>query len=144
MRLAARDVCYARRVICAAGDIILESETLVLLLLAAAGCALGSVARDGLVRRFRSRAGRADLGVLAANLLACAVVGCTAVLGSPLHAFVVVGFAGGLSTWSGLAIEVAGAMREARWTRVLLHVPGAFAIALGVYLAARAITGGAA
>lgn len=129
--------------ICAAGDIF-EFETMVVLVLAGIGAALGSVARDALVHRFRSRAGRADLGVLAANLLACAVVGSAAVLGSSLHALVVVGFAGGLSTWSGLAIEVAGAMREGRWMRILLHVPGAFALALGVYLGARLLAGGAA
>ena len=128
--------------ICAAGD-ILAPETLLVLLLAAAGCALGSVARDGIIHRFRMRANRADLGLLAANLAACVVVGCAAALGSTLQAFVVVGFAGGLSTWSGLAVEVAGAMREGRWARVLLHVPGAFAIALGVFLAARVLAGGA-
>ena len=131
--------------ICAAGDIFtFTPEALIVLALAAVGCALGSVVRDAIIHRFRTRAGRADLGILAANLAACVLVGGAASLGSALHALLVIGFAGGLSTWSALAVEVAGAMREARWTRVLLHVPGAFAIGLGVYLAARALAGGAA
>ncbi|MEY2716561.1 MAG: hypothetical protein RIT24_2904 [Planctomycetota bacterium] len=131
--------------ICAAGDIFtFTPEALIVLALAAVGCALGSVVRDGIIHRFRTRAGRADLGILAANLAACVIVGGAASLGSALHALLVIGFAGGLSTWSALAVEVAGAMREGRWGRVLLHVPGAFAMALGVYLAARALAGGAA
>ena len=41
------------------------------------------------------------------------------------HALVAVGFAGGLSTWSSLAVEVAGALRARRWRMVLLHIPAA-------------------
>jgi len=114
---------------------------LVTVVLAALGAAVGSVARDRIVHRFRSRADRADLGVLTANLAACAVVGLSASAAkdaTAAQALVVLGFAGGLSTWSSLAIEVAGAMRARQWSMVLLHVPGAFALALGVYLAARA------
>jgi CrcB protein len=59
------------------------------------------------------------------------------------HALVAVGFAGGLSTWSSLAVEVAGALRARRWRMVLLHIPAAFALALGVFLASRLLTGGA-
>lgn len=140
--LSAPVVCYARRVICAASDNF-TPEALSVLALAAVGCALGSVVRDGIIHRFRTRAGRADLGILAANLAACVLAGGAAALGGALHALLVIGFAGGLSTWSALAVEVAGAMREGRWGRVLLHVPGAFAIALGAYLAAHALTGGA-
>jgi len=135
----------------AAGD-ILTPELAVTLILATFGTALGSVLRDRIVHVLRTRAGRADLGVLAANLTACAVVGLTAGLAgtaehtaaaNTTHALVAVGFAGGLSTWSSLAVEVAGALRARRWRMVLLHIPAAFALALGVFLASRLLTGGA-
>ena len=129
----------------AAGD-ILTTELAVTLILAPFGTALGSVLRDRIVHVLRTRAGRADLGLLAANLTACAVVGLTAghtAAANTTHALVAVGFAGGLSTWSSLAVEVAGALRARRWRMVLLHIPAAFALALGVFLASRLLTGGA-
>jgi len=61
-----------------------------------------------------------------------------------LALFLVIGVAGGLSTWSSLAVDVAAALASRRWSRVALHVPGAFAIALAAYLAARALAGGLA
>jgi fluoride ion exporter CrcB/FEX len=109
---------------------------------AAIGAAIGSVARDAIVRAFRARRARGDLGILAANLAACAIAGFAAPLASPWTAFVVAGVAGGLSTWSGLAVEVAGCMRARRWGLVALHLPGAFAAALALMLAARAVAGG--
>lgn len=115
-----------------------------LLALAAIGAAAGSIARDELMRHFRERRQRADLGILAANLIACAAVGAAWALSGAWHDFVVLGLAGGLSTWSSLAVEVAGAVRSREWGRVALHVPGAFAVALGVLAGARALSGGAA
>ena len=114
-----------------------------LLVLAAIGTAVGSVARDELVRLFRERWQRADLGILAVNLVACAVVGAVASAGPAWHDLLALGFAGGLSTWSSLAVDVAGAVRARAWGRVALHVPAAFAIAIAVHAGARSVTGGA-
>jgi fluoride ion exporter CrcB/FEX len=52
-----------------------------------------------------------------------------------LHGLIVLGFAGGLSTWSSLAVDVAGMIRERRWKRVALHIPVAFACAVAIFLA---------
>ena len=127
----------------AAGDMLEIPATFALIAVAAVGSALGSVARDWTVRAFRARASRADLGILCVNLLACVVVALVPATTGVLHALFVIGLAGGLSTWSSLAVEVAGAMRERRWALVALHVPGAFAMALAVFLAARVLAGGA-
>lgn len=141
----------------AAGDTFtLDLALLASVALCAVGCAVGSVVRDRVVHAFRTRAGRADLGVLAVNLAACVVVGLASQLGGArgdlrdhlpgdlLRDLLVLGLAGGLSTWSTLAVEVAGALRARQWSLVALHVPGAGALALAAYLAARALAGGAA
>lgn len=120
---------------------ILELEAL-LVAPAVLGTASGAVVRDALVQRF-GRRGRADLGVLAANLAACAVAGFALGLSAPWQALVAAGFAGGLSTWSGLALEIVGFLRERRYGRLALHAPCAFACALGVLAAFRAFAGGA-
>lgn len=103
------------------------------------GAAIGSVVRDRVVHFARERWERADLGVLAVNLAACVVVAlvfaCGAAASSALHGLVVLGFAGGLSTWSSLAVDVAGMIRERRWKRVALHIPVAFACAVAIFLA---------
>ena len=51
-----------------------------------------------------------------------------------LHGLLVLGVAGGLSTWSSLAVDVAGMIRERRWSRVALHVPVAFGAAVAIVL----------
>jgi CrcB protein len=128
----------------AAGDSLdFDFGTLVLLALAAIGTAVGSVARDEIVRLFRERWQRADLGILAVNLVACAVVGAVASAGPAWHDLLALGFAGGLSTWSSLAVDVAGAVRARAWGRVALHVPAAFAIAIALHAGARSVIGGA-
>jgi CrcB protein len=103
------------------------------------GAAIGSVVRDRAVHFARERWERADLGVLAVNLAACAVVALVVAFGaaapSAIHGLVVLGFAGGLSTWSSLAVDVAGMIRERRWKRVALHIPVAFACAVAIVLA---------
>jgi CrcB protein len=103
------------------------------------GAAIGSVVRDRVVHIARERWQRADLGVLAVNLAACAVVALVVAFGaaapSALHGLIVLGFAGGLSTWSSLAVDVAGMIRERRWKRVALHIPVAFACAVAIFLA---------
>ena len=122
-------------------DLSIDLAVLIALGLAPLGAAVGSVVRDGVVRWFRARSGRAGLGLLAVNLAACAVVGACAGLPSAWSGLLAAGFAGGLSTWSGLAVEVAGHLRARRYREVLLHVPGAFACALAVLLAAQALGG---
>ncbi|MEY4822782.1 MAG: hypothetical protein RLY72_2434 [Planctomycetota bacterium] len=132
------------RMLLAAGDILgMDIVLLRMVVLAALGGALGSVVRDRVVSVLRTRAGRADLGVLAVNLAACVIVGLGAGFAGadPIAHFMVLGFAGGLSTWSSLAVEVAGEIRARRWARIALHVPGAFALALALFLAARALGG---
>jgi CrcB protein len=111
-----------------------------LLALVAAGTGLGAVARDRLVSLARRRLSRADLGILAANLLATALAA-GAGLAEPsarVHAFVALGLAGGLSTWSALAVECAGLLRARRWSRLVLHLPVAFVLAATL---ARSIAG---
>lgn len=119
-----------RRVILAAGDSLLASDAGVLLL-AAAGTGIGAVARDAVVALARRRLARADLGILAANLAATAIAALAALVEPSArgHAFVALGVAGGLSTWSALAVECAGLLRARRWGRLLLHLPGAFVVA---------------
>ena len=110
------------------------------------GAAIGSVARDRAVHFARERWERADLGVLAVNLAACVVVALVFVFGpavsSALHGLLVLGFAGGLSTWSSLAVDVAGMIRERRWKRVALHIPVGFACAVAIFLAIRWLASG--
>lgn len=116
-------------------------DALLFLALVSVGTAIGSVMRDRIVHGCRARFGRADLGILASNLAACAGCGLALPLEGGWHAFVVLGLAGGLSTWSSLAVDVAGSVRAGRWSRVVLHVPAAFALALAVFLAARVLHG---
>lgn len=101
------------------------------LALVAAGTGLGAVARDGLVSLARRRLDRADLGILGANLAATAVAALAALVEPAArgHAFVALGVAGGLSTWSALAVECAGLLRARRWGRLALHLPCAFLVA---------------
>ena len=114
------------------------------------GAAIGSVARDRAVHFARERWERADLGVLAANLAACVVVALVfapvftfgAAASSALHGLLVLGFAGGLSTWSSLAVDVAGMIRERRWKRVALHIPVGFACAVAIFLVIRWVASG--
>ncbi len=101
---------------------------------ALAGAAIGSVVRDRVVHVVRTRFARADLGVLCANLAACALAAAAAAAPRELHGLLVLGVAGGLSTWSSLAVDVAGMIRERRWGRVALHVPVAFAAAVAIVL----------
>lgn len=126
-----------------AGDIldILELRFAIDFAGAIVGAAIGSVARDRLVHAARARLVRADLGVLVANLLACAVVALAVAAPRELHGLVVLGFAGGLSTWSSLAVDVAGMIRERRWGRVALHLPVAFAAAVAIVLLLGSVAG---
>lgn len=101
---------------------------------ALARAAIGSVVRDRVVHVARTRSARADLGVLCANLAACALAAAAAAAPRELHGLLVLGVAGGLSTWSSLAVDVAGMIRERRWGRVALHVPVAFAAAVAIVL----------
>ncbi|MEY3026229.1 MAG: hypothetical protein RLZZ238_1126 [Planctomycetota bacterium] len=117
------------------------SDTVRMLVLAALGTGVGSVVRDLAVHGFRTRLRRADLGVLAANLVACACAGAAGSGGGAWHWMFVVGFAGGLSTWSTLAVDAAGAIRARNWAWLGLHLPGAFALALAVQAAARLVEG---
>jgi fluoride ion exporter CrcB/FEX len=134
-------VCDDRGMLAAGDDFTEVLASLVALLVAPVGAAAGSVVRDLVVRRFRARAGRADLGILLVNLAACAVAGLCIALPAPWAALLVAGFAGGLSTWSALAVEVAGFLRARRLGAVALHILAACACALAVFVAAKALGG---
>lgn len=123
---------------------ILELAFVATMALAVLGTAIGSVVRDIVVQAFARRTARSDLGLLAVNFGSCAIAGLAAGGGTLLHSAITLGFAGGLSTWSSLAVEVAGDLRARRWTRIALHIPGACALGLVAYLLARSVAGVAA
>ncbi|MCX5650036.1 MAG: CrcB family protein [Planctomycetota bacterium] len=128
----------------AAGDAIPDLSALAPALLAPVGTALGAVTRDWLVRGARGRLARADLGLAAAQVAACFVAGLCAGREAMVLALCVAGFAGGLSTWSSLAVETVGWWRERRWGLLALHLPGVLAASMAAFLAGRALGGGAA
>jgi len=112
--------------------------------LAPLGTAVGAVVRDWLVRGARARFSRADLGLASAQIAACFVAGLFAGAGAFAVALCVAGFAGGLSSWSALAIEMVGWWRGRRWALLAFHVGGVLALSFAAFLAGRALGGGAA
>jgi fluoride ion exporter CrcB/FEX len=128
----------------AAGDILDVNGALAPLLLAALGTALGAVARDWLVRGARARFSRADLGLAVAQVGASFASGACAGLGAWAAAFLVMGFAGGLSTWSSLAVEFVGWWRERRWGLVAFHGAGVLALSMAAFMCGRMVAGGGA
>ena len=113
----------------------------VTLALAGVGAGIGSLLRDALVRAFRERAARADLGILAANLIACIVVGASSMCDELGGVLLIAGFSGGLSTWSGLALEVAGAWRARWYRRIVLHLAVALLCAIALFVLASKMQG---
>jgi fluoride ion exporter CrcB/FEX len=128
-----------------AGDIIdIDLGHFVLVLLATVGTALGAVARDALVRGARGGLGRADIGLAVAQVAACLVAGACAGLGEPAASFLVAGFAGGLSTWSALAVELVGWWRARRWGLIAFHGALVLALSMAAFLAGHALAGASA
>jgi CrcB protein len=121
----------------------LELSTLAPALLAPLGTALGAVVRDQFVRGARAGLARADLGLAAAQVTACLVAGLCAGGGAVAAALCVAGFAGGLSTWSSLAVETVGWWRARRWGLIAFHVAGVLVLSFAAFLAGRALGGGA-
>lgn len=128
----------------AAGDMLPDLSEIAPAILAPVGTACGAVARDWLVRGARVRLARADLGLAAAQIVACFVAGLFAEGGATAVALCVAGFAGGLSTWSSLAIDVVGWWRTRRWGLIAFHLGGVLALSFAAFLAGRAVAGGAA
>lgn len=137
-------VCSDAGVLIAAGDAIPDLSALVPALLAPLGTALGAVVRDWLVRGARARLSRADLGLAIAQVAACFVAGLFAGGGAIALAFCVAGFAGGLSTWSSLAVDMVGWWRERRLGLIAFHGAGVLALSFAAFVAGRALGGGAA
>ncbi len=106
----------------------------VTLALAGAGAGIGSLVRDALVCAFRARAARADLGILASNLIACVVVGAASMCTGVWSVLLLAGFCGGLSTWSGLALELASAWRARQYARMALQLPLALLAAIALFV----------
>lgn len=127
----------------AAGD-ILDLSALAPALLAPLGTAFGAVVRDWCVRGAGARLARADLGLAVAQVAASFVAGLCAGGGTLAAAFCVAGFAGGLSTWSSLAVEAVGWWRGRRWGLIAFHLAGVLALSFGAFVAGRALGGGAA
>ena len=118
-----------------------DTIPVLLVLLAPIGAGIGAVARDSLVHAFRTRLKRADLGIFAAQVIACFVSGVFAHADATAAALFVAGFAGGLSTWSSLAVELVGSWRERQWSRLMLHLPGALALSVLALLIGRSMSG---
>jgi fluoride ion exporter CrcB/FEX len=113
------------------------------LLLAPLGTAIGAVARDWLTHAARTRVGRADLGLATAQVAACFVAGLCAGAGAMTAALCVAGFAGGLSTWSALAVDSVGWWRAQRWGLLVFHLVVVLGLSYAAFLGGRALGGGA-
>lgn len=112
----------------------------------AVGGALGSLLRFGLARyltRWNPHT-NFSLGILAANLLGCFVIGLVFARASSLEpglretlwAFLVTGFLGGLTTFSTFSLELFQLSSSGVWRTFLLHavshlVGGLLCVALG-------------
>lgn len=116
----------------------------------ALGGALGSLCRFGLTRWLTARNPYPafSLGVLAANLVGCFLIGFLFVrlgaleprLKETLSAFLITGFLGGLTTFSSYSLELYQMGSEGAWKWVgayfLLHlVAGLAAVGAGVWTA---------
>lgn len=128
----------------AAGDILELDTQLAPVLLAPIGTALGALARDRLVRGARAHLARADLGLAAAQVVASLVAGACAGLGEPGAAFLVAGFAGGLSTWSSLSVDAVGWWRARRWGLLAFHMVLVLGLSMTAFVGGRALAGGGA
>ncbi|MET0282022.1 MAG: fluoride efflux transporter CrcB [Steroidobacteraceae bacterium] len=115
-----------------------------------AGAGTGGVARYLLNTWLNPLLAALPLGTLAANLLGCAAAG--AMLGfldqrmdldATLRPLVIVGFLGGLTTFSSFSLEVVQALENDKALLatgiVLLHVGGSIAAAIAGLLASRAL-----
>jgi CrcB protein len=115
-----------------------------------AGAGTGGVLRYLLNTWLNPLAAAMPLGTLAANLLGCAAAG--ALLGfldqrldldATLRPLLLVGFLGGLTTFSSFSLEVVQALESHRALLaggiVLLHVGGSIAAALAGLLAVRSL-----
>lgn len=127
-----------------AGDILELELQLAPVVVAPMGTAIGAIARDWIVRGARTGLSRADLGLAAAQIVACLVAGACAGLGEPAATLLVAGLAGGLSTWSSLAVDAVGWWRARRWGLIAFHLGGVLALSFAAFLAGRAVVGGAA
>jgi CrcB protein len=136
-------LCSDAAVLLAAGDALSVLAPLAPAVLAPVGTAVGAIVRDWLVRGARARLSRADLGLASAQVAACFVSGLCAGGGAVLIALCVAGFAGGLSTWSSLAVECVGWWRERRWGLIAFHLVGVLGLSFAAFAAGRALGGGA-
>ncbi len=128
----------------AAGDILeLDMMLLAPVVVAPMGTAMGALVRDSLVRGARTRLARADLGLAAAQVVACLVAGVCAGLGEIGSAFLVAGFAGGLSTWSSLAVDAAGWWRARRWGLLAFHLVLVLGLSMSAFVGGRVLAGDA-
>lgn len=94
------------------------------------GGGLGSLARYGIGRTFASWSINLPYGTLAANVLACVILGfftgAVALRSSeaalPYRAFLAVGFCGGFSTFSTFSNETLLMLMNNRWSEAVLNI----------------------
>ncbi len=99
------------------------------LLLIFIGGGLGSLARFGISKWLNPPVGGFPWGTLAANTLACLVLGLVAVLISQksgiskeLQAMILIGFCGGFSTFSTFSMETLRMIQNGQWLMATAYV----------------------
>lgn len=119
-----------------------------LLLMVAAGGALGAVARYGLSGWVQSVTdGTFPWGTLVVNVLGCFFLGFAfrvlqlSALAPALRGAVTVGFLGAFTTFSTFGLETVGLLQDGRWARAAAYVGasvavGVVAVLAGLWLAA--------
>ncbi|GAB4521730.1 MAG: hypothetical protein Tsb0013_24810 [Phycisphaerales bacterium] len=127
------------------------------LALIAVGGALGTLCRYGLHEAGVAIFGRTmSVGVLAANVIGCLLLGFTATLAverftdlsDDLNVALTIGFFGGLTTFSSFAFDTVTHAQDGRWGHALLNIAlnlvlGLGAAVLGWWLAVRVAGAGA-
>ena len=105
------------------------------MLFSAIGCALGGMCRYvGMTMISRFLGGRFPWGTLVVNALGSFLLGLALGGGIPTggdwHAFVVIGFCGGLTTFSTFSLQTFTLLSEQAWRRVLVNVLGSVLICI--------------
>jgi CrcB protein len=125
----------------------------VLIIFTALGCALGGIARYLITTALNRLCGEAfPWGTLGVNGVGCFLLG--AVLGAGMspadswlsfdsaHAFLAVGFCGGLTTFSTFSLQTLTLASKQQWGRVAANAAGSLALCALFAIAGFAITGG--
>ncbi len=110
-----------------------------------AGGALGALARVALIQAAPVGPGAWPWATLAANLLACLLLGAVLVAtreGTPRRGLLGPGLCGGLSTFSTLQLELVELLRDGDAARALAYAAASLALGLLAVDAGRRLAGG--